>query len=55
MLETIDGVTAVEADFDRKTATVAMKPGATLTPEQVAKAFAGSKYALDGAIEPLGD
>jgi copper chaperone CopZ len=55
MLETVEGVAAVEADFDRKAATVTMKPGATLTPAQVAKAFEGSKYALVGAIEPVTD
>jgi hypothetical protein len=46
-------VASIEADFDRKTATVTMKPGATLTSEQVAKAFAGSNYALTGAPELL--
>lgn len=44
---------AVETDFAAKTATVTMKEGKTLTPEAVAKAFEGSRYALDGKIEPL--
>jgi hypothetical protein len=29
-----------------------MQAGKTLTSEQVAKAFAGSQYALSGALEP---
>ena len=45
----------MDADFDAKTATVTMRSGRTLTPQQVAQAFAGSKYALMGALEPLGD
>ena len=43
----------MDTDFDAKTATVVMQPGKTLTSEQVTRAFAGSKYALVGALEPL--
>ena len=53
LLSTIDGVAEVEADFDRKLATVTMKPGAILRAEQVKKAFEGSKYSLSGALEPV--
>lgn len=48
-------MTAVETDFDAKTATVTMKAGRTLTPDAVTKAFDGSRYALDGSIERLDD
>lgn len=45
----------VEADFATKTAMVTMDPGRDLTPAAVTTAFEGSNYALDGALERVGD
>jgi hypothetical protein len=50
----IDGVASVEADFNAKTATVAMKPGQTLTQTQCDKAFEGSRYTVASFAEIAG-
>ena len=45
-LSAIEGVASAEVDFDAKTAAVTMVPGKTLTREDCAKAFVGTKYTV---------
>lgn len=54
LLNAIDGVDSVEADFNAKTATVTMKPGQLLTQAQCSKAFEGSRYTVQSFAEIAG-
>lgn len=41
----------MEVDFDTKKAVVTMQPGKTVTREQCAQAFTGTKYSIE-SFEP---
>lgn len=47
----IDGVRAVQVDFAKKTAAVDVRAGATLTPDAVNAAFAGTPYTAKAISE----
>ena len=46
LLDKIDGVATVDADFATKIATITMQPGKTLTKADCERAFEGTKYGV---------